>query len=129
MLVLDARLARDGDLKQLPTRVRLETMDAAGQPQSMGTAPVESDGSFFVKVPGDRAIRYALLDKDGLVLRGEQGWFWIKRGEQRICVGCHTGPERGSENHVPAILQRSTTPTDLTGAKPAQAMGSGGNSK
>ena len=43
------------------------------------------------------------------------------RGEQRICVGCHTGPERASENRVPAVLLRTTTPVDLTGAAPAEA--------
>jgi hypothetical protein len=39
-----------------------------------------------------------------------------------VCVGCHTGPERASENDVPAVLLRSTVPTDLTGAgKPGAA--------
>jgi hypothetical protein len=37
-------------------------------------------------------------------------------GEQRICVGCHVGPERASENRVPAVLLRTTTPVDLTGS-------------
>ena len=83
-----------------------------------GTAPVEADGSFFVKTPADRPIRFALLDEKGAVLRQEHGWFWIRRGEQRYCVGCHTGPERSSENRVPAVLLRTTTPVDLSGARP-----------
>ena len=53
----------------------------------------------------------------GAILRQEHGWFWIRSGEQRICVGCHTGPERASENRVPAVLLRTTTPVDLSGAK------------
>jgi hypothetical protein len=80
----------------------------------MGTAPVEQDGSFFVKVPGNTPIRFALLDKNGAVLRRERGWFWARGGEQRICVGCHTGPERAAENRVPAVLLRTTIPVDLT---------------
>jgi hypothetical protein len=36
-------------------------------------------------------------------------------------VGCHTGPERASENRVPAVLLRSTTPVDLTGVKTTDA--------
>ena len=72
-----------------------------------------------MKIPADKPIRFALLDEKGAVLRQEHGWFWIRRGEQRICVGCHTGPERASENRVPAVLLRTTTPVDLTGAKPA----------
>jgi hypothetical protein len=119
MLALDARQSREGDLKVTPASVRLETMDAAGHAVVTGTAPVEPDGSFFVKTPADKPIRFALLDKQGAVLRQEHGWFWIRRGEQRICVGCHVGPERASENRVPAVLLRTTTPVDLTGANPA----------
>ena len=116
LLALDARLSRDGDLKGTPASVRLETQDAEGHAVVMGTAPVEQDGSFFVKVPGDKPLRFTLLDAKGTVLRQEHGWFWARSGEQRICVGCHTGPERSPENRVPAVLLRTTTPVDLTSA-------------
>jgi hypothetical protein len=119
MLSLDSRLSRQGDLKTAPASVRLETLDPQGRVVSNGTAPVDADGSFFVQVPGDRPIRFVLLDQRGTVVRQERGWFWIRNGEQRICVGCHTGPERASENLVPAVLMRTTTPFDLTGAKTA----------
>lgn len=114
LLALDARISRDGPLKGVPARVRLETQDADGHAVAMGTAPVESDGSFFVKAPADRAIRFVLLDAKGGVLRQERGWFWIRKGEQRYCVGCHAGPERAPENVVPQVLGRTTTPVDLT---------------
>lgn len=114
LLALDARLSRDGALKGVPASVRMETQDAAGHAVAMGTAPVERDGSFFVEVPGDVPIRFALLDDKGAILRQEHGWFWARGGEQRICVGCHTGPERAAENRVPAVLLRTTTPVDLT---------------
>jgi hypothetical protein len=117
LLALDVRVSRDGALNGTPVSVRLETQDGAGRAMTMGTAPVEQDGSFFVKVPADRPIRFAMLDFKGAVLRQEQGWFWARGGEQRICVGCHAGPERASENHVPAVLMRTTEPMDLTGAK------------
>ncbi len=116
LLALDARLSRDWNLKTTPAQVRLETLDASGHANVLGTAPVENDGSFFVKSPADQPIRFVLLDGKGAAVRQEHGWFWIRRGEQRICVGCHTGPERAAENNVPAVLLRSTTPTDLTGA-------------
>src|ERR1017187_3643647 len=64
-----------------------------------------------------KPIRFTLLSDTGSVVRKEQGWFWMRSGEQRICVGCHTGPERASENRVPAVLLRTTPPVDLTGAK------------
>jgi hypothetical protein len=114
LLALDARVSRDGALKGVPATVRLETQDATGQAVTLGTAPVEQDGSFFVKAQADRAIRFVLLDAKGAVLRQEHGWLWIRRGEQRICIGCHAGPEHAAENRVPAILLRTTTPVDLT---------------
>jgi Hydrazine synthase alpha subunit middle domain len=123
LLALDARASREGDLKTVPAKVRLETMDVAGHAIAMGTTQVESDGSFFVKAPADQPIRFVLLDAKGMGVRQEHGWFWIRRGEQRVCVGCHTGPERAAENNVPAVLLRSTNPTDLTGARsPGAAM-------
>lgn len=109
--------------------MRLETQDGEGRAIAMGTAPVKKDGSFFVQVPGDRPIRFELLDFKGTVLRQEHGWFWARGGEQRICVGCHAGPERAAENRVPDVLMRTTTPVDLTGAKKAaagQTAGQGG---
>jgi hypothetical protein len=124
LLTLDARISRDGALKSVPDAVRLETQNIDGKAVVMGTATIEQDGSFFVKVPADRAIRFALLDAKGEVLRQERGWFWIRKGEQRICVGCHAGPERAAENRVPQVLLHTTTAVDLTNAKHAQ---SGGN--
>jgi hypothetical protein len=99
-------------------------LDRAGKTVELGQAPVESDGSFFVKTPADRPIRFALLDTNGKVLRQEHGWFWARRGEQRICVGCHTGPERAPENRVPAVLLRSTTAADVTGTAKEGIAGS-----
>jgi hypothetical protein len=48
----------------------------------------------------------------------------VRHGEQRICVGCHTGPEQAPENRVPAVLLRTTTPVDVTGAA-GSAVGGG----
>jgi hypothetical protein len=127
LLALDARQSRMGDLKRTPASVRLETLDAQGRPVVTGTAPVEPDGSFFVQTPADKPIRFALLDEKGAVVHQEHGWFWIRRGEQRTCVGCHTGPERASENRVPAVLLRTTTPADLTGTSSSQRLLPGGN--
>ena len=125
LLALDARISRDGAVNGMPASVLLERQDQAGNAVALGTAPVEQDGSFFVKVPADRAIRFSLLDRKGTVLRQEHGWFWIRKGEQRYCVGCHAGPEHAPENKVPQVLLRTTTPFDLTGN--VQQLPRGGN--
>jgi hypothetical protein len=87
----------------------------AGNPILLGEAPVERDGSFYVEVPADRPLRIELLDAAGKAVRAEKGWFWMRPSEQRICVGCHTGPERSPENKVPDVLLRTTVPVKTLG--------------
>jgi hypothetical protein len=98
-------------------------MDATGKVMVLGTSPVEKDGSFFVQVPGDSPLKFELLNSQGNVVRKENGWMWARGGEQRICVGCHAGPERAPDNAVPQVLLRTTTPADLTGAPTEAAEG------
>jgi hypothetical protein len=115
LLALDARLSRSGELPIKAAQVRVESLSPTGGTVLLGTAPVAPDGSFFVQAAADRPLRFVLLDTHGRILRQENGWFWIRRGEQRVCVGCHTGPERAPDNRLPGILQISTTPANATG--------------
>jgi hypothetical protein len=103
--------------------VRLYTRDSADNAILLGTAPVERDGSFFVQVPTEQPLRIELLDSAGKTLQREAGFFWMRRGEQRGCVGCHAGPETAPENAVPMILLKSTTPADMTRASAQAAAG------
>jgi Hydrazine synthase alpha subunit middle domain len=103
--------------------VRLHTQDPSGQEKMLGTAAVESDGSFYLRTPADQPLKIALLDRAGKTLKKEAGWFWLRRGEQRVCVGCHAGPETAPENAVPAVLLRSTIPADMTGATTVSSKG------
>jgi len=102
--------------------VRVYTRDGSG-PKLLGSAPVERDGSFFVQVPNDRPLQVELVDGSGKTLKRESGFFWMRRGEQRVCTGCHAGPETAPENAVPMILLKSTTPADLTATAAASAAG------
>ena len=103
--------------------VRLYTRGDGGQTRLLGTAQVESDGSFFVQVPTEQALQIELLDGSGKTLKREAGFFWMRRGEQRACVGCHAGPETSPENAVPMTLLKSTTPVNVTGAATPNASG------
>lgn len=103
--------------------VRVYTKSEDGTTNALGTARVERDGSFFVQVPNDRPVQIELLDSAGKTLKRESGFFWMRRGEQRVCVGCHAGPETAPENAVPMILLKSTTPADLTGASAPNTSG------
>ena len=103
--------------------VRLYTRDATGNPRLLGTARVERDGSFFVQVPPEQPLQIELLDQAGKTLKRQSGFFWMRRGEQRACVGCHAGPDTSPENAVPMILLKSTTPADMTGTTAQNASG------
>jgi hypothetical protein len=103
--------------------VRLYTRDGLGNPKLLGIAPVERDGSFFVQVPTEQPLQIELLDASGKTLKREEGFFWMRRGEQRGCVGCHAGPETSPENAVPMVLLKSTAPADMTGATAQNASG------
>ena len=103
--------------------VRLYTRDSTGRTELLGSAPVERDGSFFVQVPPEEPLQIELLDASGQTLKREAGWFWMRRGEQRGCVGCHAGPETAPENAVPMVLLNSTTPFDMTRAHARTSSG------
>jgi len=114
LLCLDARVGQHETIPAM-RQVRFFTRTAGGATIPLGQAPVESDGSFYVQVPADQPVRLELLDGDGKTVRGEHGWFWMKPSEQRVCVGCHAGPERTSENKTPEVLLRSIRPAKLLG--------------
>jgi hypothetical protein len=110
---LNARLSREPMPDRPVGSVSAYTQDAAGRPLLLGRSAVESDGSFFLQLPADKPLRIEIHDDRGGTLRSEQGWFWMRPSEQRICVGCHAGPERTPENHVPRVLLRKDVPVKM----------------
>jgi hypothetical protein len=79
----------------------------------LGETQAARDGSFYVQVPADRPLRIEVTDAAGQTIRAEHGWFWMRPSEQRICVGCHAGPQRAPENRVPEVLMKSVEPVKL----------------
>ncbi len=116
LLCLNARDSRPA-IREVRS-VRAYSRDASGNAVLLGQAPVEADGSFYIEVPADRPLRIELLDGSGATVRAEREGFWMRPCEQRVCVGCHTGPEHAPENQVPAVLLRTTKPEKLLGLKP-----------
>jgi hypothetical protein len=97
--------------------VRVWTLNDRGSAVAIGKAPVETDGSFFVQAPSETPLRFELLDGAGKTVAAEKGWFWARQGEQRVCVGCHAGPERAPENLSPQVLLHTQKPVPM--GKPA----------
>ena len=82
----------------------------------LGEAPVEADGSFYVQIAANRAVRFVLLDEQGKVVREEQSWIWTRPGEQRGCTGCHGDKAMAPADRWPMVLRKQDPPTRLTGA-------------
>jgi hypothetical protein len=115
LLCLDVRASRNPITEEVAT-VQIYTRGAAGASVLLGRQKLAGDGSFYVEVPADRPLRIEVLNAAGRTVRAEHSWFWMRPSEQRICVGCHTGPEQSPENKVPEILLRTIVPEKLLGA-------------
>jgi hypothetical protein len=94
-------------------QVKVWSRNSRGDTVVLGQAPVDPDGSFYVQTPSEAPLRFELLDRDGGTIAAEKGWFWARRGEQRVCVGCHAGPERAPDNVAPQVLLRTQTPVRM----------------
>jgi hypothetical protein len=114
---LNSYLAADvarGQISTLIARVRVLTVNSVdGKERSLGEAPVEPDGSFYVRVPANAPIRFVLLDAKGEAIREERSWVWTRPGEQRGCPGCHGDKAIAPENRWPLTLKRFDTPTAM----------------
>ena len=114
LLCLNSYISRSEKVPAESVRsVRVSALDSAGRPVALGLAPVARDGSFYVQVPSETPIRFELLDKAGKSVAAEKGWFWARRGEQRVCVGCHAGPERAPDNVAPQVLLQTQEPVKM----------------
>ncbi len=116
-ICLDAALSADtpkGRFSTAPVKVRVLALDTAiGKEKSLGDAPVEQDGSFYIAVPPDRSMRFELLNAQGTVMRAQKSWIWARPGEEHGCVGCHEDRAVAPENRWPLALRRFDTPTRL----------------
>ena len=56
----------------------------------LGTVPLSADGSFYAEVPADRALALQAVDAEGRGVINEMTWIYVRPGERRSCVGCHS---------------------------------------
>ncbi len=103
-----------GRLAAAIARVRVISLQSTGaRERSLGEAPVEKDGSFYVEVPANQPVRFELLDANGQTIVAERSWIWTRPGEQHGCPGCHGDKALAPENRWPLTLKRFDTPTAL----------------
>ena len=56
----------------------------------LGSVPLAPDGSFHVEVPADRALAMQAVDAEGRPVVNEISWVYVRPGERRTCIGCHS---------------------------------------
>ncbi len=72
----------------------------------IGTAPVEADGSFHVRVPAQIPLTFRLLDANGKTLARQESWTWVMPGESRGCIGCHEDRELSPPNRMVDAMRK-----------------------
>lgn len=56
---------------------------------SLGTVPVEEDGSVYCEAPVNKGLLFQLLDEKGMAVATMRSLTYVHPGEQLSCVGCH----------------------------------------
>ena len=113
ILCMNANFTRNaaGDPGVKAERVRVLARKAMGPEQTLGEVKLEPDGSFLVKVPADVPIGFETLDEQGRVIHRLPPSIWVRRGENRSCLGCHEPHNRSPRNHRPMAV--IAPPVDL----------------
>jgi cytochrome c553 len=85
---------------------------------SLGTVPVEPDGSVYCEVPAAKEIYFQLLDERGMAVQSMRSGTFLHAGELLSCTGCHeSNAQAALPLQVPAALGRrpSQLKPELTG--------------
>ncbi len=79
---------------------------------SLGTAPVESDGSVNCEAPVGKIIYFQLIDDKGLAVASMRSATYVHEGEQMICTGCHENKWKATPPSTNNAFKRA--PSKLT---------------
>lgn len=80
---------------------------------SLGTAPVESDGSVYCEAPVGKTIYFQLLDDKGLAVASMRTDTYVHEGEQLACIGCHENKWKATPGGASKIAFKRS-PSKLT---------------
>ncbi len=79
--------------------------------RTIGTVPVNPDGSALFKVPANTPIALQPLDSEGKALQVMRSWLNARNGEYLSCVGCH---ERASFTPQTVSARNLVKPAAIT---------------
>jgi cytochrome c553 len=79
----------------------------------LGTVPVESDGSAFVRVPSGVPLFFQALDGEGLAVQTMRSLTYVMPGQTLACIGCHESRETAPATGQP-VLATLRPPAKIT---------------
>jgi hypothetical protein len=81
---------------------------------SLGTVPVEGDGSVYCEAPVNKGLLFQLLDERGVAVQTMRSLTYVHPGEQLSCVGCHEDKWRATPvgNAAPLAFSRGPSPLE-----------------
>ena len=102
----EATHIKKGDIKQVRFVQGIPPRKAFTKSENriLGEAPVEPDGSFFVRLPADTPFYIQTLNSQGQPLQTMHRWMWVRKGTSRGCIGCHENKELAPENRITDAL-------------------------
>ncbi len=81
--------------------------------RSLGTVPIESDGSVHFKMPAKVPVYFQVLDEKGLAIQSMKSVVYTQHGETLTCVGCHEPKDKAKPltqgNQMPLALKRKAS--------------------
>jgi hypothetical protein len=78
---------------------------------SMGTVPVESDGSVYCEAPVNKGLLFQLLDSNGCAVATMRSLTYVHPGEKLSCTGCHEDKWQAvPPGPAPIAFKRSPSP-------------------
>jgi len=79
---------------------------------SLGTAPVEPDGSVHCEAPVGKIIYFQLINDKGLAVASMRSATYVHEGEQMVCTGCHENKWKSTPSSTNNAFKRA--PSKLT---------------
>lgn len=123
---------RDSAIEKIQVFTKSLSPGDVTDPQLLGEARVESDGSFFIELPARVPLQLTSIARDGKVVDRMRSFFWVMPGERRGCIGCHEDREMTPPNRHVFALRRPAQrigPFPVTRAENAKPYRSGDGSR
>lgn len=75
---------------------------------SLGTVPIEDDGSVYFTMPAGCEFYMQVIDEKGIAVQTMRSGTYVHPGEKMSCVGCHEPKQTGSlrEGRMPKAFMR-----------------------